>query len=325
MPCFAFEDFTLWEHSTLHVNIANGNLLVKANDSKIAVPGYGLRQDRYYNGLSTNPGSLGGGWQQNNGTFDIGVQDAGSYVDYFAFNGAKFRFTAATGGGYTAPSGSNLSLTKDTASGTYRYIVTVNKTGEQLKFSTTGWLTATLDRNGVGETYNYNAGNIAGVYHTNGRGYTFSHDGNGLLTDVEDTAGRHVYYEYDPSNRLDQVQDAKNARTLYEYDSTGRLSKITVPAGDTTSATLATTIEYDTSHRVKKIIQQKSSTATSRPSSRITRVRPWLLMRTATRPRTQSTARAAYRRLRMRSTARGRSRGRRTVMSPRRRMASART
>lgn len=45
-PWFAFEDFELSPYSTLHVNIANGNLLVKANDSQIAVPGYGLRQDR---------------------------------------------------------------------------------------------------------------------------------------------------------------------------------------------------------------------------------------------------------------------------------------
>jgi RHS repeat-associated protein len=259
LPWFGFEDFELWEHSTLHVNLGNGNLLVKANDSKIAVPGYGLRQDRYYNGLSTSPGTLGGGWQHNNGANDIGVVDGGSYVDYFAFNGAKFRFTAS-GSSYTAPSGSNLTLTKDAGSTTARYVVTVNKTGEQLKFSTSGWLTSTVDRNGVGETYAYSSSRISSVTHANGRKYTFTYD-SGRLEEINDNAGREIVYEYDSSNRLNDVEDAENVTTTYEYDSTGRLSKITVPFAETVG-TITTTIQYDTSHRVKKIIQEKAKIGT---------------------------------------------------------------
>jgi RHS repeat-associated protein len=263
LPWFGFQDFELWEKSSVRVNLANGNLLVKANDFTTAVPGFGLRHDRYYNGLSTVAGTLGGGWQSNNGANDVGVIDGGSYIDYFAVNGAKFRFTAS-GSAWAAPSGSNLSLTKDAGSTTARYVVESNKTAEKWKFSSSGWLTSTTDRNGIGETYTYNASNrVTAVTNTNGRGYSFTYDTSGRPATVSDTAGRTATYLYDSSNRLRRVtRSASGSISLveaqYTYDSTGRLSTITYPASVSTAVL---TIEYDTSHRVTKIKQQSGGTS----------------------------------------------------------------
>ncbi|WP_125131809.1 RHS repeat-associated core domain-containing protein [Microbacterium sp. 10M-3C3] len=218
---------------------------------------FGLRQDRYYNGLSTLNGSLGGGWQSNNGANDIGVVAvAGSYVDYFAVNGAKFRFTW-NGSAYVGPAGSNLTITRDTASSTARYVVESNKTGEKWKFSTSGWLTSTVDRNGVGETYSYGSGATAGkitsVVAANGRGYTFTYT-SGNLTSVTDSAGRAQTYEYDTANRLTEVTTADDKVSTYTYDSTGRLESLTVPSA--AAATTTVWFTYDSSHRVTLIEQQ---------------------------------------------------------------------
>ncbi|MET2012979.1 RHS repeat-associated core domain-containing protein [Microbacterium chocolatum] len=264
LPWFAFQDFNLWERSTVRVNLANGNVVVKANDSEIAVPGFGLRQDRFYNGLDTASGSLGGGWKSNNTAGDVGVIDGGTWVDYYAVNGAKFRFTAS-GSSFTAPNGSNLTLRKDVNSTTARYVVESNKTAEKWKFSTTGWLTSTTDRNNVGESYSYTDNRISAVTHTNGRGYNFTYT-SGRLTRVTDTGARAVDYTYDSSGRLRTVKlPGQYDATTYTYDSVGRLSTITAPSSsgsNVTTSLAVTTLEYDASHRVSKVIRQVSSSAT---------------------------------------------------------------
>jgi RHS repeat-associated protein len=198
----------------------------------------------------------------NNGANDIGVVDAGAYVDYFAVNGARFRFTAS-GSTYTAPAGSNLSLTKNTGSTTARYVVESNKTSEKWKFSTSGWLTSTEDRNAVGETYSYGSGATAGkvtsVVAANGRGYTFAYS-SGKLTTVTDTASRAHTYEYDTSNRLQKVTNADGAVSTYTYDSRGRLESLTVPSA--AAATTTVWFTYDSSHRVT-LVEQEPGVETS--------------------------------------------------------------
>lgn len=256
LPWFSFQDFTLSPYSVAQVNIANGNLLVKENDFAIAGPGYALRHDRYYNGLSTMMGSLGGGWQSNNGTYDIGVQDTGTYVDYYGPNGVRFRFTrVGTTNNYTAPAGSNLTLVRDPASGTYRYNITNNRTGEKLRFAISGYLTSTTDRNDVGESYSYSSGNVISAYNSSGRGLAFEWGMDGFLNRVEDTAGRAVEYTYDTdAPRLKTVEAVDGKVTTYTYDSSGRLATITLPSA--AAATTVVTFTYDTSHRVTKVAQQ---------------------------------------------------------------------
>ncbi|MCC4907921.1 RHS repeat-associated core domain-containing protein [Microbacterium sp. cx-59] len=258
MPWFSFQDFALAPDTTAGVNLANGNLIVKANDFAIAGPGYALRHDRYYNGLSTTYGSQGGGWQSNNASFDVGLDNPGPYADFYGPNGVVLRFTrVGTTSSYTAPAGSNMTLTQDPSSGDFRYTITKNQTGEKFVFAVQGWLSATYDRNGVGEFYTYSTGNMVQVYNSNGRGLLFDWDqfNSQKLVNVQDTAGRKVEYTYDPTTgALKTVKSVDGKITTYNYDTTGRLSSIALPSAAATTTTV--TFTYDSSHRVTKVAQQ---------------------------------------------------------------------
>jgi RHS repeat-associated protein len=263
LPWFSFQDFPLSTDSSAQVNLANGNLLVKANDLTVPVPGYGLRHDRYYNGLSTLAGSQGGGWQSNNAENDIGFTRGGTipnaYIDVYGPSGLKLRFNQVGGTAtYTSPAGSNMTLRPTSEFGSViEYVLTHNQSGEQFRFSPQGWLKQTVDRNGVGETYYYSASKLTDVTNANGRGILLDRttSGTSLITAARDTAGRKVEYTYAPTtNALKTVKSVDGKITTYNYDSTGRLSSIVLPSAGT--ATTTVTFTYDSSHRVTKVSQQ---------------------------------------------------------------------
>ncbi len=257
LPWFSFQDFALAADSSAQVNIANGNLLVKANDLTVPAPGYALRQDRFYNGLSTDPGTLGGGWRSNNGARDIGVFLGGWYVDFYGPNGLKLRFDrVGSRPNYVAPAGSNMTLTRISTDNSFA--LEHNQSGDRMTFSSQGWLTSTRDRNGVGVQYFYNAdGTTFSALHQSGRAVqsiAAAAAGQGVAG-VKDSANRTVEYTYDPSTQaLKTVKSVDGKVTTYNYDSTGRLSSMVIPAA--AAATTTVTFAYDSSHRVTKVTQQ---------------------------------------------------------------------
>jgi RHS repeat-associated protein len=257
LPWFAFQDFNLSTDTSAQVNLANGNLLLKANDLVVRVPGYGLRHDRFYNGLSTVAGSLGGGWQNNNAEKDLGITASSSYADFFGPNGLKLRFTKS-GPSYTSPAGSNMTLTEDTSSSTSRFVLTQNHSAEEFHFNASGYLTRTLDRNGVGETYTYASDKVTQVTNSNGRAIYLDRasSSSATITAVRDSSGRQVSYAYDSNNRLKTVTATDGTVTTYTYDSTGRISTMEFPIAGAAGATTTVTFTYDSSHRVTKVSQQ---------------------------------------------------------------------
>lgn len=265
LPWFAFEDFALSVESAARVNLANGNLLVKANDLTVPGPGYALRHDRFYNGLSTEYGSLGGGWHSSNGEYDIGLMNWGSYAEYYGPNGLKMRFErVGTSPDFKGPAGSNMTARQNAGSGDFYMTLTENKSGDQLMFSTHGRLSATRDRNGVGSYYNYNGGRLSEIYHNSGRAIFMDRDWGGNeneLRGVRDSAGREVKYTYDVNtNALKTVTTPDGKVTTYNYDTTGRLASIITPSAASSTTTM--TFTYDSSHRVTKVEQQPGVTTT---------------------------------------------------------------
>ncbi|WP_181574252.1 RHS repeat-associated core domain-containing protein [Microbacterium sp. SMR1] len=263
LPWFPFHDFSLSSDSTAQVNLANGNLLLKANDLIVPGPGYALRHDRFYNGLSTQRGSLGGGWHSSNGAYDIGLVNMGSYADYHGPNGLHLRFErVGTTADFKGPPGSNMTARQDTSSGDYYMTLTENKSGDQMMFSTHGILSATRDRNGVGSSYSYSGGDLMSIYHTSGRSLSMQRDwasGGTELQGVKDSAGREVKYTYDPnSGALKTATSPDGKVTTYTYDATGRLASIVLPAA--AAATTTISFSYDSSHRVTKVTQQSGVT-----------------------------------------------------------------
>jgi YD repeat-containing protein len=237
------------------VNLANGNLLVKENDFAIAGPGYALRHDRFYNGLSTLEGSLGGGWQTNNAR-DVGLEIGSGFVNYFAPNGVVMRFDRLPGAAeqFTSPDGSNMTLV-DTQLSPMRYLLTMNKTGEQLWFSAAGYSLLNYDRNSIGTAFTFNEGAIASVTHASGRSLSMATSGNRVTT-VTDSAGRDVAYTYDSALRLETVTAVDGTVTSYTYDSMGRLASIELPSAVASDPTTTVSFTYDSSHRVTKVARE---------------------------------------------------------------------
>ena len=267
MPSFQFQQFSLATDQAAEVNIANGNLLVKANDSTIAVPGYGLRDDRFYNGLSVDNGSMGGGWMSNNNAWDVGLDNHGTYADFHGPNGIVLRFprTGPVYGHYDSPAGSNMTLQRTADYGTYVFILTFNKSGDKWEFDDTGSLTATYDRNNVGEHYTYSMGKIVTVSSAatmSGPYYNLNwNSSTGQLDSIQDSAGRTTSYTYDTSYRLQSATTGNpdHKTTSYSYDSSGRLSTITLPSAASAAGTTVVTFGYDTSSRVTSVTQKNLS------------------------------------------------------------------
>ena len=129
LPHYSFQEFPIARDTVAKVNLANGNLLVTANDAQVAVPGYGLRHDRFYNGLATEQGAFGGGWSSSTAGPDVGLEVSGSTVKLHGPNGIRPVFTATSGGNYTRPAGLNATLTREAPAGNSAWKLVWDRTG----------------------------------------------------------------------------------------------------------------------------------------------------------------------------------------------------
>jgi RHS repeat-associated protein len=254
MPWFSFHDFALSAESTAQVNLANGNLLVKAQDLAIAGPGYSLRHDRFYNSLSTEYGSLGLGWGSNNGAYDSGLVIDSSGVTFFGPNGVELHFArVGTSTNFTPPAGSNMTLTENTSSVSARYVITHNKSGDRQEFDSSGFLTAAHDRNGVGTTFVVDGETINSATHSSGRSLYFNYFQFYVGNFVNDDAAREVQYTNDFA-QLIGVTAVDGEVTTYEYNTENLLSGIELPSAVAAGST-SVEFEYDTSNRITKVTQ----------------------------------------------------------------------
>jgi RHS repeat-associated protein len=264
LPYFAFDKTELSLDEVAQVNLANGNLLLTGNDGVLNGAGLALRNDRFYNGLSSSSGSFGGGWSSSLSQGDVGLKTDSTSATFNGPNGfsAKFSLSGST---YTAPKGFNATLKSDSSSTDKRYTLQYNSSGEKLTFSDQGWITTDTDRNGIGSTYSYDANNrVKTVSTASGRQYSVNWSGNtpSLITAVTDSAGRNVQYDTDPSGRLVKVTKPDGNFEQYTYDSTGRVSTAQFPSGNN-SGDIVFTFAYDSSNRVTSL----TSAQTSAPST----------------------------------------------------------
>jgi YD repeat-containing protein len=264
LPYFSFDKTELSLDEVAQVNLGNGNLLLTGNDGVLNGAGLALRNDRFYNGLSSTSGSFGGGWSSSLSQGDVGLKTDSSSATFTGPNGFSAKFTLS-GSTYTAPKGFNATLKSDSSSTDKRYTLQYNSSGEKLTFSDQGWITTDTDRNGVGSTYSYDANNrVKTVSTASGRQYTVNWSGGtpAQITSVTDSAGRNVQYDTDPSGRLVKVTKPDGNFEQYTYDSSGRIATAEFPSGNS-SGDIVFTFGYDTSNRVTSI----TSAQTSAPST----------------------------------------------------------
>lgn len=268
LPYFAFDGDDLTPDLYAQVNLANGNLLLTDSDGSLSGPGIDLRNDRFYNGLSTAAGSFGGGWSSSLSQVDFGLRVSGTTATFDGPTGITPKFTKS-GTTWTAPTGFNATLTENDASSTAMYVIQYNKGGEKLSFSSNGYITSDTDRNGTGNHYAYNASNqVSTITNAAGRQFTVSWSGNtpSLITHVDDSAGRDWQYDTTPSGQLSRVTKPGTVSENYTYDSSGRLATAQVAGAQGGDELI--TFGYDSSSRITSIKVALASSPSTLVSSR---------------------------------------------------------
>lgn len=262
---YGFEEQSLTDRSGLAVNLANGNLLVRSRDLRIVGTGLDLVLARFYNSLSSTPGSVGSGWGMGTGE-DVRIyDDYDGSVTFYGPSGYVVLFGKRPDGTFDSPPGLRATLKRLTDS-TYELID--NPTGEALAFTSSGrnsWgrLTGHADRYGNRLGFAYSAGRLASITDTRGRVVTATPDASGRLAKLTDPSGRTLEYGYDAQGRLQAYTDPAAKRTTYGYDGSNRLASITSPAGRVTRIT------YN-GGRVAAIVRTTDANRTTGPTTTFT-------------------------------------------------------
>jgi hypothetical protein len=125
LPYFGFEKIPLSNATVARVNLGNGNLLLTSNDAVLNGPGVSLRNDRFYNGLSTEQGAFGGGWSSTLSPVDVRLTSTSTTATFYDTSGHAARFTKS-GSTWTASAGFNATLEQQAQ---WDFTLTFNKTG----------------------------------------------------------------------------------------------------------------------------------------------------------------------------------------------------
>ncbi|MFJ8599238.1 putative adhesin [Streptomyces shenzhenensis] len=232
-------------HRADPVNTATGMFFERLTDAQMVGVGKQVSLERTYRSDSTTTGLLGRGWAT---PYDSKLTITGSTVTYQADDGAKFVFTQASDGTYTAPAGSAAKLVKGSSTYTLTTLDYTKRT-----FSSTGQLTSVVDKAGQGLTLTYTSGKLSSVKDAAGRTTGFTLNADGLVTKVDLPDSTSVSYGYG-GGLLTSVTDPAGRTSSYAYNTDKRLSSYTDPAGGKVSNT------YDTNGRIKSQTDQNNKT-----------------------------------------------------------------
>lgn len=274
-PASKFFTHRIDDHETVHVNIANGNLVDTPTEFSTPAPGVPLVIARTYNSFQARqPWMNGLGWWQtpaDSGAYSNGPTDGpygfydGSFgyadpasgaADYQVWHPADY---ANTGAGFTPPPGANAART---ASGPDT-VITSNTSQTQVKITAASdyQVAAISSRTGLTEQVNHGGTVFGGttdpdvstVVDTAGRSFSYTYGGTGgtgYLTGITGPTvnggpvatgytyqGGPVYDSTLANGELLSATDAAGGLTSYGYDSSQRLTRITSPAGRVTTLT----------------------------------------------------------------------------------------
>lgn len=243
-PEWTYETEALNDRTELHVNVANGNLLLESRDLAISGTGLDLDLTRSYNNLSSTDRQLGPGWSIGHGRdMRLSALANGDRL-YEEPNGATHVFARTADGGYRAPADLQATLVRNTDDS---HTLTFPKTKEKLRFraGNAPYLAERSDGDGNRISSGLSTtSQLDSLTDTQGRVTRFERDAAGRIAKVIDPAGQTLLYEHDAAGRITRYVDAALKTTAYEYDAAGNLTKITDPLGHETR------IAYDSQRRV---------------------------------------------------------------------------
>jgi RHS repeat-associated protein len=270
--------------STMSVNVASGDLMLRDTNLQIAGRGLNFTSARVFNSLSSGPYGYGLAWGDSNAAY-VHVQEAGtvSYTDgaggTFAFlkSGANFITPAGIdatmcAAGSAAPCPSSLP-----AGVTYRLIY--NQSQVHIDFghlSEEGgyFPTNVQDRyeNKLSASYTGGIEDPTMWTDTEGRKIEYSETSpsEGYTKITDESGNRSVSFQYENIEGFDELvksTDADGNNTTYGYGpevEATYVAKITDPAGH------VTLLYYETEGRIAKIIRTTNSVHTTGPTDTFT-------------------------------------------------------
>jgi YD repeat-containing protein len=210
------------------VNVATGNLLVKAEDVASEAANQYVGLSRYYNSQSGGAsGTLGPRWQWGTGP-SVYLIDEGATITVRGPSGYSIVLTRTPEGTYTAPEEYEGHLTKN-ANGTYTL---TEQNGPTDDFNNHGVLVSETTEQG---TATVTDGTLSGLQVLQqlvagtGGVLEVKYNATPQVTQVVDAAHHSTTYEYNPSHQLTKVTAPSGAKTEYAYSALGLLEKITTP------------------------------------------------------------------------------------------------
>jgi RHS repeat-associated protein len=248
-PQYTMDSQALTERTTVHANVANGNLLLEEDDLNIAGRGLDQTFARFFNNLDVEggDGTLGYGWNMSTG-YDVWVQEYGngSIVRLDGPSGYNEAFIKKADGSYKGPTGLNATLVKSGSA----FTLTFDRTQEKLHFPCSAcsvdWQ---KDRNGNQISFTYGTPGLTQITDTRGRVTTLTYNAtNGYVSKLTDSTGRTWQYGY-TGNNLTSYTNPAGKITQYAWDSSDNLTQVTDPRGNRTKLT------YDPGYRVKTIMR----------------------------------------------------------------------
>ena len=244
------------------INFGTGNKYVSETDISLDGP-VRLTFSRTYNSQSTVSGVLGYGWSAS---FTEKLIDATSTITLVRSDGRHVRFTANPDNSFTSALGSSETIIRIT--GGFQ-LTRANR--DVHTYDSQGRLTAIAHANGTSLTYAYTGDQVGSITDSLGRTLSFTYTDN-KLTSLATPAGS-VTYSYDGNGNLTSVNQPGNANQTYEYATSGDIHNLT---GIIDAAGLRLqALTYDSSDRVV-------TSALAGNSESVTIGYPALLTRTVT-------------------------------------------
>jgi YD repeat-containing protein len=246
-----FEVDDLADGSTSMVNVANGNLVIEANDVPLAAAGPQQSISRYYNSQADPGDPMGtfgdGRWQLSTDAY-IFANGAGDGL-YLDESGAHHLFEKRRGPGETgwdpAPN-----LDAEYSQGIGEQTLRFPDMEDLMVFDDAGRRVRDEDADGNVVTYTPGGLNSVGtVTDADGGVIEFTHNQHPLrgLKSIREPNGRLHQYAY-TSQRLSRYTDPAGAQTKYHYNAAGLLWRIEDAPGHYTAQ-----YAYDTLNRVTSV------------------------------------------------------------------------
>lgn len=255
---------------TAVVNVINGNMVYDISLLSLSGKTDGFDLDLVYNSRSNYSGAYGLSWMFSGQQTLLANSDQ-SIIEYRDHKGTRYHFTRQQDdppGTYSSPEGTYFELTKTTEG------YTLKQADETiLKFDNYGRNTDIIDEKGNKVRYSFD-GTTSRVIKiserygeaTTGRDISLAYTTAGLLDKVTDFKGTETKLSYEQVNGVNRLigitygynrtGNEKKHITFTYYDGTNRLKDVVDAKGN------KGTVEYDTSNRVTKIIDPRSTTTT---------------------------------------------------------------